>query len=98
MVKVLTQSAFEAFPQVPRPAIRDFIIEEHEWYSDDAESALGVVVHDVSDKDWGYVVLQPDSDSVFRAVSTGHSFPQIDEARERLLAELDHPAGFVGSA
>ena len=89
MAKSLTQFQFRAFPHAARPSGYDSIIEEHEWYSDDEESTLGIVLRDKIDQDWGYVVLQLGRDSVFRCVAVDSSLNSAEEARVALMAELE---------
>ena len=89
MVKSLSKFQFQAFPHAPRPAIHDYLIEEHEWYSDDEECTLGVLFRDKLDDDWAYVILQSGPDSVFRCVAVDASFNERDVAQSKLLAELN---------
>ena len=88
MVKPLTEFQFKSFPHADRPALFDHIIEEHEWYSNDMQTTLGVLFLDRIDSDWAYVVLQPGPDRVFTAVAVEHSFDEKRVAREKLLAEI----------
>ena len=92
MTKSLTRVQFQAFPHAPRPAAYNYLIEEHEWYADDAERTLGVLFRDKVDDDWAYVVLQADADSVFRWAAGDHSFAIREVAQERLLADIDRLA------
>ena len=89
MAKSLTRVQFQAFPHAPRPAVYNLFIEEHEWYADDSERTLGVLIRDKTDDDWAYVVLQPDADSVFRWVAGEHSFAIREVAQEKLLADME---------
>ena len=89
MAKRLTRVQFQEFPHAPRPAAYNFLIEEHEWYADDSERTLGVLLRDKIDDDWAYVVLQPDTDSVFRWASGDHSFAIREIAQGKLLADID---------
>jgi hypothetical protein len=65
--------------------------KEHGWYADYTGSFLGVVVNDIIDNDWVYVVLARDSYSQFRAIHTECGLGSRDEARIKLqlkIAEL----------
>ena len=63
-------------------------VEEHEWYSDDVESTLGVLFRDSVDDDWAYVILQQVYDSTFICVAVDSSFETEKVARATLLSEL----------
>lgn len=89
MTKSLTRVQFQAFPHAPRPAAYNYLIEEHEWYADDAERTLGVLFKYKLDDDWAYVVLQQDADSVFRWAAGDHSFAIREVAQEKLLTDID---------
>ena len=90
MVKSLTEFQFKAFPHPSRPEVFDYLVEEHEWYCDDSQSTLGVLFRDKTDNDWGYVVLQPAPDLVYRAVKAKGSFDEIRLARDELIDAIDH--------
>lgn len=89
MVKQLTQIEFQAFLHAPRPVGYEYVIEEHEWYSDDKEFTLGVLFRDITDDDWAYVILQESTDSFFRPTLVKHSFAEADNAREELVTMID---------
>ena len=89
MVKTLTRVQFQEFPHAPRPAMYNYLIEEHDWYADDSESTLGVLFKDRIDDEWAYVVLQQDADSVFRWAAGDNSFAIKEVARDKLLADID---------
>lgn len=92
MVKRINKFQFAAFPHHQRPPIFDALIEEHEWYSDDAESTLGVLFLDKNDDDWAYVVMQTDATSLFECVAVDVSYEDKDAARSELLSEIDRIA------
>jgi hypothetical protein len=62
--------------------------QEHGWFSDDTGSFLGVVVHDVEDNDWVYVVLARDQYFQFRAIDVESGLPFRDMAREALQLKI----------
>ena len=90
MVKKLTKFQFQSFPHPVRPDAHKCLIEEHERYVDDSECTLGILFRDRIDDDWGYVILQPDDQSVFVAIRVDSSFEDIESAREHLLAQMDY--------
>jgi hypothetical protein len=65
---------------------------EAEWLADVIARVLGVVIHDLYDNDWGYVVLGRDERKVFRAIDMNSSFPTHEEAgnelREKMIKHL----------
>ena len=89
MVKKLTKFQFQSFPHTSRPDNYEDIYEEHEWYCDDSESTLGLLIQDRIDDDWAYVVMQVGSESVFTLVGGAHSIGDRTSAREQLLIEVD---------
>ena len=89
MVKRLTEFQFKAFPHAPRPIGFDLLVEEYEWYSDDCQYTLGVLLLDKIDNDWAYAILQPSPDSGFSAVTVDHSIDERKVARAELLAAID---------
>lgn len=92
MVKRLTRSQFQDFPHSPRPLMYRYLVEEREWYADDAESTLGVLFLDREDGDWAYVVFQPDPDGVFTWAAGAHSFAFQETARQKLLDDIERVA------
>lgn len=61
---------------------------ELEWYEVGNEKLLGIIILDVTDKDFGYVILARDRLKRFRAVESIHSFPSRKKARTELRKEL----------
>ena len=92
MAKRLTRNQFQRFPHSPRPLMYSYLVEEHEWYADDAESTLGVLFLDKGDEDWAYVVLQPDMDGGFKWAAGDHSFAFQEMARQKLLDDIERVA------
>ena len=88
MVECLTKFQFLAFPHHQRPPLFDHLVEEHEWYSDDDQSTLGVLFRDKVDDDWAYVVMQPGATSLFECVAVNVSFEEKDIARRDLLSDI----------
>ena len=61
---------------------------EKEWWVDIDERVLGVVVLDLTDKDWSWVVLGRDEVGKFRFVDLKVSLHTQQEARRQLLQKL----------
>lgn len=98
-IKTLNPVRFNALCFSRQP-LADFISEEVEWFSDENEHVLGIVLLDLVDSDWSWVVLGRDANSLFRAVDLQTSISSKDEARKQLHARLLHHAsagigGFV---
>jgi hypothetical protein len=83
-LKPLDQARFEALAgYIRRPEGRLFA-QELEFCSDDAARVLGVLVRDLTDNDFGGVVLGRDTRRRFRAVTVGDFCETKDAAREFL--------------
>ena len=67
-------------------------IEETEWYwgnSRDGEPVVaGIVVEDIVDKDWSWVLLMRDERGDFRAIEVGVSLPTDYKASEILVEKM----------
>lgn len=86
-VKPISQARFEAlcFSRVPTAKLYS---RETEWYSDEGENVIGAVVFDLSDADWGFVVLGRDEVARFRAIEVEVSLPTEGEARANLQQKI----------
>lgn len=93
-VKTLSFERFNAFVSWTRSPSIAMIGEEVEHFSSLDERVLGVIVRDLADNDYGYVVLGRDMKSRFRAIEMECSLPRAD-ARAALFAHLKvfHDAG-----
>ena len=70
-----------------RPTIKLYA-EEREWYADQDENVLGVVLFDKIDLDWGYVVLGRDELARFSAINQDVSLHAAEQAREALHKKM----------
>jgi hypothetical protein len=86
--KPITKARFDALCRVKLPST-DFVVNEVEWFSDDEERVLGIVVLDNTDQDWSWMVLGRDEAGLFRAIDFKVSIPTREEARNLLIAKLD---------
>lgn len=87
-VKQLSPERFNAYVDWTRsPHVGDFT-GELEWYADAPERVLGVVVHDHTDQDFGYVILGRDEAGRFRCIDLKVSMPNPGMARSRLKVAL----------
>lgn len=89
--KIVSKARFEALTFSKLPTVELFV-EEKEWYADQDENVLGVLVWDKHDHDWGYVVLGRDERAVFRAIEQDVSRPDEGTARKELHLKLSYYA------
>lgn len=82
-IKPIPKARFEALCFLRRPNAKLFA-EEREWYADQDENILGIVLLDKIDHDWSYVVLGRDELASFAAIDQNVSLPTVDAAREEL--------------
>lgn len=61
---------------------------DYEYYADEAENVLGVLVLDVTDRDWNWVVLGRDERGAFRAIDVEVSIGPREEALQSLFIKL----------
>lgn len=86
-MKAISKERFNALCRSRRPTA-DYVSREVEWFSDDDERVLGLVLLDTVDNDWVWMVLGRDEAGVFRCIDLGVSIPTQDEARKLLEAKL----------
>ncbi|HXJ18950.1 MAG TPA: glycosaminoglycan attachment protein [Polyangia bacterium] len=86
-MKRISRIRFEAFVAYTRHPVSVEFGEEVAWYSDDQERFLGVIVRDLTDDDFGPIVLARDVDGRFRGVDLESSFA-TQAAAKRRLSEL----------
>ncbi len=79
---------------MPREALfADYVSREVEWYSDAEERVLGIVLLDLQDNDWLWMVLGRDEAGLFRAIALDVSIPTQAEAKTRLMVKLERAFG-----
>ncbi|RXK53471.1 glycosaminoglycan attachment protein [Oleiharenicola lentus] len=86
-IKPLTRARFNALCYKRRP-LAAMMSRETEWWSDEQERVLGLVLLDLSDDDWVWIVLGRDEQGLFRAIDVQASIPTQAEARTGLHASL----------
>ena len=84
MVKSIPKARFEVLAGYIRSQMSFLISRELEWYSDDAQRVLGVLILDTIDGDFAGIVLGRDARRRFRAVSVSRFSDSRDVARARL--------------
>jgi len=88
-LKLLDRRRFDALAGYVRRPEGALISRELEWYSDDTERVLGLLLLDFTDRDYGGLVLGRDARRRFRAVTFPEFYISRDAAREALRVELD---------
>lgn len=88
-IKPLSFARFEAFVGLTRSPATEFFSEELEWYADEVERLLGVVLLDTVDFDFSYVVLARDEHKQFRGIAFDASYPSLEAARSKLFSEME---------
>lgn len=64
------------------------LFEELGWFADMSESFVGVILHDKTDDDWGWMVMARDPYFAFRAIESEHSMSHRREACHALQARI----------
>ncbi len=72
-MKPISKLRFDLLAGYVRNSVLIVTAEELEWYEDGNEKVLGIVVRDVFDDDFGFVVLGRDALKRFRGVDIEHS-------------------------
>lgn len=86
--KRLTRRQFDAYCYCRMPLVR-FTAEEIEWYSLFENRLLGIVLRDVTDDDYGYIILGRDARKLFRCIEVCTEFYSSPvEARKSLARKL----------
>jgi len=83
--KSLTRRQFDAYCYCRMPLVR-FAAEEIEWYSLLENRLLGIVIRDVTDDDYGFIILGRDARKLFRCIEVGTEFHASPEKARKALA------------
>ena len=86
-VKSISRERFNALCRTKHIAA-DQISREMEWFADEDERVLGLVLMDLQDKDWAWMILGRDEAGLFRAIDLGCSITTQAEAGELLKTKL----------
>ncbi|HJW30555.1 MAG TPA: hypothetical protein VJ508_15085, partial [Saprospiraceae bacterium] len=82
-IKPLSKPRFNALC-FSRDPLAKFLMQELEWFSDLNENVLGLLMKDLIDYDYGYILLGRDEIGKFRCIDLGVSV----EDRETALIEM----------
>jgi hypothetical protein len=83
-VGAISKAEFRQITGIPEPPG----LKEEGWYTDDSQSFLGVIVLDLKDNDWGYIILARDLAFQFRAIEMKSGYVTRHEAREKLQFDI----------
>src|SRR5712692_1754106 len=83
-VKALDRKRFNILAGLSRSPAAAYFSEELAWYSNDDETILGVLLHDIIDNDYVAIVLAQDEGSRFRAFDLECSIETEEGARSWL--------------
>lgn len=86
--KAISKERFDALCRV-KSSFADYMSREVEWYSDTEERVLGIVLLDLQDNDWLWMVLGRDEAGLFRVIALDVSIPTQAEAKARLMVKLE---------
>lgn len=84
----LDQKRFEAFVGHTRSPAAAYSSKEIEWYANDSESVIGVLLLDTIDYDYAAVVMGRDEAGRFRAIDTESSRSTQEDARSWLIEAM----------
>ena len=84
VVNALDRKRFNALAGLSRSPAAAYISEEIGWYSNEDETVIGVVLHDVIDNDFAIVVLARDEGGRFRAFDVESSIDTEEAAKSWL--------------
>jgi len=87
-VKSISESRFNAFAGYARRPIAALTANEVEFFEVDDGRIVGMVVEDMTDRDFGGLVIAQDAHKRFRCVRITEFKPTIEEAREALAIEM----------
>jgi hypothetical protein len=82
-MRKITRAQFDAYCYARRPMIR-IIAGEVAWYEAFDRKLLAVITFDITDSDYGFVVLARDARKMFRCVNVDTSFATVKEAEKNL--------------
>ncbi|MET4252974.1 ribosomal protein L30 [Bradyrhizobium sp. LA6.4] len=92
-IRELSFHRFNALGGYARNPATVTFLEEVEWYATAEERVLGMVVRDLNDDDWGWIILGLDERLRFRAIDVMSSLPSIERARSNLMERMEFHNG-----
>lgn len=92
-IRELSSRRFNALAGYVRNPATVTFLEETEWYATRDERVVGMVVRDLADDDWGWIILGRDERLRFRAINVMSSLPSIERARCDLMERMEFHGG-----
>ncbi len=92
-VKRLDIKRFNALAAQSRSPAAAYVSEELEWYADDSEIVLGIVLRDTVDDDFVGIILGRDEGDRFRAFDIQTSIETLEDARTWVQGSIKWHAG-----
>jgi hypothetical protein len=86
-VRRISRAEFQSYELAHGPVMAPAM--ERSWFADD-KGLLGTVFRDMSENDWNFVVLAPDSEGVYRWVAGNGCMDTQEEAEQSLTAEMSN--------
>ncbi len=83
-IKSISRQEFESY-NIVRESSLSFIAKEYSWFADNSTNLLGIVLMDNIDKDWSYVVLEPDEFEQYRYTAGDVSLESQEIAESKLI-------------
>lgn len=87
--RALTRRQFDAYCYCRMPLVR-FTADEIAWYSLFENKILAVIIRDVTDNDYGFVILGRDARKLFRCISVSTDFHKTPKGAIKALAKEIH--------
>jgi len=87
VVRSISKARFEALSYARAPLIKLYS-DEVEWYSNEENSILGIILLDRTDSDYVVVIMGRDEVGVFRYIDGTHGIIDISEARAFLISKI----------
>lgn len=87
-VSKINPNRFDIYMLFTRHPVVNFYAQELEFYSNGDNTLLGVILLDIYDNDFNFVLLCRDENKQFRAFDIKVSIPSLEKARELLIAKI----------
>jgi hypothetical protein len=83
-IRALTQLEFETLASTIHGAV--------EWFADDANAVLGIIIHYPFDRVWSFQILRLDHSDTFSLYDFDAGSSNADEARRALVEKMETAA------
>ena len=79
----ISEDVFYSF-NVQKNPTANFLGEEIKWFQETEHNLIAVIIKDIIDHDWAYVILTNDDNGEYRAIDVEASIEYITDAEKRL--------------